>query len=335
MAQFLIERKIFHASFDQEGWRMERHCVCGECTEHRKHKKCLPVKRDPLTAYLSELSKYPVLSLKEEREVTQLVYENHDPRAVEKLTVSNLRLVVKIAMSYYNTYQNILDLIQEGNVGLLHAIKKYNPHKGTKFSTYAQFWIRAYILQYIMSSWSLVKIGTTEGQRRLFYRLNKEKRRLEHLGLNPAPATLARSLGVKEEDIIEMNIRLTYNDIYLDSPVNDDGVDTIMDLLTSDEDVEYVVMEKESKRVLDEKIKALKINLNEKEICILDNRIMADKPETLEEIGAKFCISRERVRQIEQRVLKKARTAFNGDMANLCLWQPHKGPDGAKALNRN
>jgi len=295
----------------------------GELVE-QKENNCLPQRYNPLKAYLSELRKYPVLSPEEEHEVALKIYEKKDLSAVERLTVSNLGLVVKIAMSYYNTYVNILDLIQEGNVGLLHAVKKYNPYKGTKFSTYAQFWIRSYILQYIMNSWSLVKVGTTQSQRKLFYRLNKEKRRLESLGLSPVPNILAHSLGVKEEDVVEMDIRLNHNDVCLDSPVNEDGVDTMMDLLTSDEDVEYAVMEKESKSVLEEKIKALKVNLNEKEICILDNRIMADKPETLEEIGAKFCISRERVRQIEQGVLKKAKATFNGDIAKLSLWPIHK-----------
>jgi RNA polymerase sigma-32 factor len=296
----------------------------GELVE-QKESNCLPQRYNPLKAYLSELRKYPVLSPEDEHEVALKIYEKKDLSAVERLTVSNLGLVVKIAMSYYNTYVNILDLIQEGNVGLLHAVKKYNPYKGTKFSTYAQFWIRSYILQYIMNSWSLVKVGTTQSQRKLFYRLNKEKRRLESLGLSPAPNILAHSLGVKEEDVVEMDIRLNHNDVCLDSPVNEDGVDTMMDLLTSDEDVEYEVMEKESISVLVEKIKALKVNLNEKEICILDNRIMADKPETLEEIGAKFCISRERVRQIEQGVLKKAKATFNGDIAKLNLWPIHKG----------
>ena len=149
-------------------------------------------------------------------------------------------------MGYYNMYHNILDLIQEGNVGLLHAVKKYNPYKGTKFSTYAQFWIRAYILKHIMDSWSLVKVGTTQSQRKLFYRLNKEKRRLEGLGLYPAPKLIARTLQVKEEEVVDMQTRLAYNDVYLDAPLNDEGVDTMMDMLATDEDVEDIVSEKET-----------------------------------------------------------------------------------------
>ena len=129
----------------------------------------LPARHDTLKTYIAGVTKYPLLSREEEREVTRVIYEYQDLDAVERLAVSNLRLVVKIAMGYYNTYLNILDLIQEGNVGLLHAVKKYNPYKGTKFSTYAQFWIRAYILKYLMDSWSLVKVGTTPRARGNFF----------------------------------------------------------------------------------------------------------------------------------------------------------------------
>ena len=138
--------------------------------------KDTPVPFDLLKTYLSEVSKYPVLSREEEFNIARFVFEHDDPEAAQKLAMSNLKLVVKIALEYYNAYLNILDVIQEGNVGLLHAVKKYNPYKGTKFSTYASFWIRAYILKYIMDSWSLVKVGTTQSQRKLFYGLNKEKR---------------------------------------------------------------------------------------------------------------------------------------------------------------
>ena len=275
---------------------------------------------DPLSVYLREAAKYPMLSREEEREITRLVYDEQDLDAAEKLAVSNLRLVVKIALGYYGTYLNILDLIQEGNEGLLHAVKKYNPYKGTKFSTYAQFWIRAYILKYIMDSWSLVKVGTTQGQRRLFYRLNREKRRLETLGLCPAPKLLANTLGVKEADVIDMETRLSLTDVSLDAPITDRGDDTGMDLLSSDEDVEEIVSEKEKSVLLAEKVKAFRATLNEKEICIFDNRVMAETRLSLQQIGTRFQISRERVRQIEQRVIQKARESLNGSILQLDLW---------------
>jgi len=305
---------------------IEEYLTDREPVESREEDESLPLRRDPLKAYLAQLARYPVLSREEEKKVTQLVYEAHDPNAAERLTVANLRLVVKIAMGYYNMYQNILDLIQEGNVGLLHAVKKYNPYKGTKFSTYAQFWIRAYILKYIMDSWSLVKVGTTQGQRKLFFRLNRERRRLEHLGLEPATEVIARTLQVKREEVAEMETRLSSCDICLDSPVNDEGADTMMDMLATDEDVEYIVSEREKQRILAEKINDFKDTLNEKEVCVLDHRLMADEPKTLENIGERFHISRERVRQIEHDVLKKAKARFNGDITKLGFWTT--GPCG-------
>jgi RNA polymerase sigma-32 factor len=281
---------------------------------------CLPVRHDTLKVYIAGVAKYPLLSREEEREVTRAIYDYQDLDAVERLAVSNLRLVVKIAMGYYNTYLNILDLIQEGNVGLLHAVKKYNPYKGTKFSTYAQFWIRAYILKYLMDSWSLVKVGTTQSQRKLFFRLNKEKRRLEALGLYPAPKLIASTLQVKEEDVVEMQTRLSYNDVYLESPLNYEGTDTMMDMLSTDEDVEDIVNEKETLELLAERVKEFKTTLNEKETCILDHRLMAEEPRTLQELGMRLHISRERVRQIEKRILKKAKASFNGDLVKLDIW---------------
>ncbi|OPY74620.1 MAG: RNA polymerase sigma factor RpoH [Syntrophorhabdus sp. PtaU1.Bin153] len=296
--------------------------MCAHDTMHEEleNDESSSSRSDPLSVYLREAAKYPMLSREEEREITRLVYDEQDLDAAEKLAVSNLRLVVKIALGYYGTYLNILDLIQEGNEGLLHAVKKYDPYKGTKFSTYAQFWIRAYILKYIMDSWSLVKVGTTQGQRRLFYRLNKEKRRLETLGLYPAPKLLANTLGVKEADVIDMETRLSLTDVSLDAPITDKGDDTGMDLLSSDEDVEEIVSEKEKSVLLAEKVKAFRATLNEKEVCIFDCRVMAETRLSLQQIGTKFQISRERVRQIEQRVIKKARENLNGSIMQLDLW---------------
>jgi len=273
----------------------------------------------PLKKYLSEVSRYPVLTREEELEISTKVFKEKDRAAAQKLAISNLKLVVKIALEYYNTYLNILDLIQEGNVGLLHAVKKYNPYKGTKFSTYASFWIRAYILKYIMDSWSLVKVGTTQGQRKLFYRLNKEKQKLEALGVYPAPKLLARTLDVKEEEVEDMEKRLAYTDISLEAPVHDESDDTIMDMMKSGENVEEVVAEQEKSEILAKKVAEFKKTLNDKELFIFEQRIMAEEPFTLQEIGARFSISRERVRQIENRVIKKFKERFKGEIEDLDL----------------
>jgi RNA polymerase sigma-32 factor len=287
-----------------------------ELVEHTEEKG-LPIPYDPLKKYLSEVSKYPVLTREEELEISTKVFKDKDRASAQKLAISNLKLVVKIALEYYNTYLNILDLIQEGNVGLLHAVKKYNPYKGTKFSTYASFWIRAYILKYIMDSWSLVKVGTTQGQRKLFYRLNKEKQKLEALGVYPAPKLLAKTLDVKEEEVEDMEKRLAYTDISLEAPVHDESDDTIMDMMKSGEDVEEVVAEKEKSEILAKKVAEFKKTLNDKELYIFEQRIMAEESSTLQEIGARFNISRERVRQIENRVLKKFKERFKGEMADF------------------
>jgi len=281
--------------------------------------KGLLIPYDPLKKYLSEVSRYPVLTREEELEISTKVFKEKDRAAAQKLAISNLKLVVKIALEYYNTYLNILDLIQEGNVGLLHAVKKYDPYKGTKFSTYASFWIRAYILKYIMDSWSLVKVGTTQGQRKLFYRLNKEKQKLEALGVYPAPKLLARTLDVKEEEVEDMEKRLAYTDISLEAPVHDESDDTIMDMMKSGENVEEVVAEQEKSEILAKKVAEFKKTLNDKELFIFEQRIMAEEPFTLQEIGARFSISRERVRQIENRVIKKFKERFKGEIEDLDL----------------
>jgi len=279
--------------------------------------KSLPIPYDPLKKYLSEVSKYPVLSREEELEVATKIHKNKDIEAAQKMVISNLRLVVKIALEYYNTYLNILDLIQEGNVGLLHAVKKYNPYKGTKFSTYAAFWIRAYILKYIMDSWSLVKIGTTQGQRKLFYQLNKEKQKLEALGIFPAPQLLASTLDVREDEVESMQKRLAFTDISLETPIHEDGDDTVMDMMKTGENVEEIVSDREMSNLLGQRVTEFKKGLNEKELFIFNNRIMVDESMTLQEIGEKFKISRERVRQIENKVLNKFKTRFKQELKEM------------------
>jgi RNA polymerase sigma-32 factor len=277
----------------------------------------LPTPFDPLRKYLSEVSRYHVLSRDEEFEVAKRIYEKKDKDAAQKLVMSNLKLVVKIALEYYNTYINILDLIQEGNVGLLHAVKKYNPYKGTKFSTYSSFWIRAYILKHIMDSWSLVKIGTTQSQRKLFYRLNKEKQKLEALGIFPSPKLLASTLDVKEEEVEDMQKRLAYADVSMETPIHDEGDDTIMDMMRSDENVEEMVAEKEKDTIIVSRVKEFKKTLNEKELYIFEHRILSEEPFTLQEIGANFGISRERARQIENKVVKKFKERFKTEFKDF------------------
>ena len=281
--------------------------------------KSLPLPYDPFKTYLAEVSKYPLLTREEEFEISKLIYDDKDRDAAQKLVMSNLKLVVKIALEYYNTYLSVLDLIQEGNVGLLHAVKKFNPYKGTRFSTYASFWIRAYMLKFIMDSWSLVKVGTTQSQRKLFYRLNKEKQKLEALGVYPAPKLLASTLDVKEEEVEDMQKRLAYTDISLEAPVSDESEDTVLSMMKSDEDIEEMISDRETSYIISKKVREFKRTLNDKEKFIFDRRVIAEEPVTLQEIGEKFQISRERARQIENKVLKKFKEQFKGEMAKLDL----------------
>jgi RNA polymerase sigma-32 factor len=274
---------------------------------------------DPLKRYLSEVSRYQVLTRDEEREVAEKVHRFKDAGSAQKLVVSNLRLVVKIALEYYNSYLNVLDLIQEGNVGLVHAVKKYNPYKGTRFSTYAAFWIRAYILKHIMDSWSIVKVGTTQGQRKLFYRLNKEKKKLEEAGIVPAPQTIASCLDVKVAEVEEMEKRLSYPDISLEFPLYDQGDETYGDLMKSDDNIEEEVAGKEYREILARKVAEFKTTLNNKELFIFNHRTTAEEPSTLQQIGLRLRISRERVRQIEHRVMKKFGDRFEMELRRLEL----------------
>jgi len=197
----------------------------------------LPVSFDPLKQYLAEISRYPLLTRAEELRLAEKAYKYNDKEAARQIILSNLKLVVKIALGYYNTYLNVRDLIQEGNIGLMQAVRKYNPYKGTRFSTYASFWIRAYILKYIRDNWSLVKVGTTESQKKLFYGLEKEKKRLEAKGILPVPQLLAHNLDVTEEDVADMEKRLVMTDVSLDQPLYENGGETMMDMMQADQDI--------------------------------------------------------------------------------------------------
>jgi RNA polymerase sigma-32 factor len=256
---------------------------------------------DPFRMYLSEISKHPVLTKDEERAIALRIRNNKDKKAEEQLVVANLRLVVKIALDYHSYQLNVLDLIQEGNVGLLRAVQKYDVEKGTRFSTYASFWIRAYILKYLMDSWSVVKVGTKDSQRKLFFSLNKEKERLEKSGITPSVEILAGNLDVSTADIEDMEKRLYNGDVSLEDPLYGGG-EEVLDTLSSDEDVEEKVAEKEKREIFQKSLLEFKKVLNEKERYILEHRIMAEDPVTLREIGERFNTSRESIRQLQSKI---------------------------------
>lgn len=275
------------------------------------HLPSLSSSKDSLHLYLREIGRFPMLKPDEEFELARRVQETGDSDAAFRLVSSHLRLVVKIAVDFQRRWmQNVLDLIQEGNVGLMRAVNKFDPQKGIKFSYYAAFWIRAYILKFIMDNWRMVKIGTTQAQRKLFYNLNRERQKLIAEGFDPDAATLADRLGVGEEQIVEMQQRLDASDMSLDATVGDDaGSATRMDFLPAlGPGIEESFAGKEIAQLLHDKIQDILPSLSEKEIYILEHRLLTDDPATLREIGERYHVTRERVRQLEARLLQKLHT---------------------------
>lgn len=274
------------------------------------------VKYDPLQRYLKELSRYHLLTREEEREYARRVHDLGDRDAAYVLVTSNLRLVVKIALEFQRIWmQNLLDLIQEGNIGLMQAVKKFDPYKNVKFSYYASFWIKAYILKFIMDNWRLVKIGTTQGQRKLFFKLKKEKQQLIDEGFDPKPKLLSERLGVSEREIVDMDQRLDSWDVSLDAPLKNDSDTERMDFLSAEvESVEDKVAKKQIEAMLHDKIAEFRKKMTPRELEIFDLRIFSDTPVTLQDIGDRYGISRERVRQVEKSVIKKMRSFFKQEI---------------------
>jgi RNA polymerase sigma-32 factor len=280
------------------------------------------VKYDPLQRYLREISQYRLLTREEEKSYAQRVQELGDRDAAYVLVTSNLRLVVKIALEFQRIWmQNLLDLIQEGNIGLMQAVKKFDPYKNVKFSYYASFWIKAYILKFIMDNWRLVKIGTTQGQRKLFFKLKKEKQKLLDEGFDPKPKLLSERLGVSEREIVDMDQRLDGWDVSLDAPLkNDSDTERIAFLSTEIESVEEQVAKKEIEAILHDKIAEFRKKMTPRELKIFDLRIFSDAPVTLQEIGDRYGISRERVRQVEKSVIKKMRAFFKEQIPDYQIY---------------
>jgi len=275
---------------------------------------------DPLQLYLLEIKHYKLLTREEETELAIRVREKNDKRAAYRLITSNLRLVVKIAMDFHRYWtKSLLDLIQEGNVGLLQAVRKFDPYRGIKFSYYASFWIKAYMLKFIMENWKLVKIGTTQTQRKLFFNLAKERDKLLAQGFEPEPRLLAERLDVKEEEVVEMSQRLGGGEVSLNAPISDDGKDVFGSFLPDPNEtaIDEQLSEKESRRLLLKKLAEYREKLSGKELDIFDNRIMAENPLTLQELGDKYHISRERVRQIQERIIKNIKKWLIEEIPNF------------------
>lgn len=265
---------------------------------------------DPLKRYIYEISKYKLLSIEEEQELAERLVETGDIEVAKKLVQANLRLVVKIAMEYKSAYNNVLDLIQEGNIGLMHAVSKYNPEKGAKLSYYASWWIKSYILKFILDNFRLVKIGTTAEQKKLFFNLMQEKERLEKQGIKPDNKMLSENLGVSEKAVALMDHRLSAagQEVSIDKPLFDDQNTSLVDLLADDgPTIDGQLAEAEQLEILKENLKDFVNDLKPRDKEIFQKRLLMEVPLSLQAIADEYGVSRERIRQIESRLLEKLR----------------------------
>jgi RNA polymerase sigma-32 factor len=276
---------------------------------------------DALQMYLREVQRHPLLSPEETQALAVKFLGTQDPRIAARLVTANLRLVVKIAYEYRRAYKNIMDLIQEGNIGLMQAVKRYDPYRGVKLSSYAAWWIRAYILRFILNNWRLVKLGTTQAQRKLFFNLRKKRAELQALGIDPTNAEIAKQLNVPESEVADMDVRLQASEKSLDAPVGDAEGRSIakVDMMPSSvEGPEALMADSELQGLLKEKLADFRKTLEgkDKDLAIFDERLVADEPLTLQELGDRFGISRERVRQLEQRLTGKLRDYLRDQMGD-------------------
>jgi RNA polymerase sigma-32 factor len=281
---------------------------------------------DALTSYLATLRQHAPISREAEQELALRWVEHGDVDAARQLVLANLRLVVKIAMEYRRTWTNVLDLIQEGNVGLLQAVQRFDPYQGVKLSSYAAYWIRAYVLKYLLDNIRLVRLGTTRAQRKLFFRLNKEKRELERLGIEVEPRLIAERLDVSEEDVVDMEQRLGHSDLSFDAPVRqEEGSATFGDFIRGGgPSTEDSVADEELRRVFLEKVHEFAASLDDRDRRIVEERILADEPKTLQQMGDAFGITRERVRQLEARVVARLREFLKENLVDFEYYAPGK-----------
>jgi RNA polymerase sigma-32 factor len=261
-----------------------------------------------MSLYMKNVNGIPLLTREEEYELAVRWYDDKDLDAAHQLVVSNLRFVVKVAYEYVHYGLKLMDLIQEGNIGLMQAVKKFNPYKGYRLISYAVWWIRAYIQNFIIKSWSLVKIGTTQAQKKLFYKMKQVK---NALGIDEASeediSAIAGELDVNDDVVREMDQRLAGRDLSLNATLGNDDEATYLDFVSEDPVQESILIDEEERHNLKDDIKQALKSLNEKESYIITHRVMAEKGMTLQEIADEFGISRERVRQIEVGALKKLR----------------------------
>ena len=294
---------------------------------------------DTLRHYLRQVTRYPRLTREEEQDLATRYREYGDTEAAYRLVTGNLRLVVHIAFEYRRTFLNLLDLVQEGNIGLMQAAKKFDPLRGVPFSSYAAWWIRAYMLKHLLDHWSIVKVGTTNARRRLFFNLKKEKERLELQGISPGPRLLAETFDSTEQDVIDVSRALESKDLSLDAPITSESDRQVWETIpVVDPPPDEKVAQAELKEILRGKLEAFSKQLKEKERYVLTQRLVAEDPATLQAVGDHFGITREAVRLIEKKVIKRLRDYLRAEIADLSVYEvgddPDHSPESPAALSR-
>lgn len=265
------------------------------------------VHTDPMSRYMAEIRRYPLLTKEEEHELAVRYREHGDREAAQKLVTSNLRFVVKVAAEYSKFGSRLIDLVQEGNVGLMQAVKEFNPYKGTRLITYAVWWIRGQIQEHLMRQYSMVRIGTTATQRKLFYELQRKRDQLERMGFEAGIAQLSGRLGIPEDEVKEMGERVLKRDISFNLPAYDSDKETLMDQQSNFTDIgaDEALGHHEELDILRDNLDKVRPTLNPRELFVLENRLLADEPMTLQEIGDKYKMTREAARQLEGRLMDK------------------------------
>ena len=283
------------------------------------------VPRDTLARYFAEVGKYPLLSREEELELAQRVFRSNDPDAAQKLVLSNLRLVVKIALEYRRVWTNLLDLIQEGNVGLLQGVRRFDPTRGVKLSSYASYWIRAYILKYLIDNIRRVRVGSSRAERKLFFQLSRARRELLREGKEPEPKLIAAKLGVKEPEVRDLQHRLSQGDLSMDAPArrDDPGGGSFGEGIAGEDGRDSdPVADQDMRTTFRAHVERFATDLDARERAILRQRILAEDPRTLQEIGDDFGLTRERVRQIEKQLVDNLREYLKENLVDFDYWAP-------------
>ena len=273
---------------------------------------------DPFRRYLLEISQFEPLSPEEERRLALRYREKEDQDAAYRLVTSNLRLVVKVAMIYRSVYFNVMDLIQEGNIGLIEATKRFDPYKGARLPTYASWWIKAYIIKFILDNFRIVRVGTTNERRKLLFNLRKEKERLRLQGIEPTPARIAKQLNVSVENVKDIEQNMESSDLSLNSYVNEDQSIQYVDTLRATEElVDERIARGELQKLFSDKIQEFAQTLSEREQYILSERLIAQEPKTLQEIANRFGVTREAIRLNEKGLVKKIKNYMQDSLSKV------------------